>query len=76
MAEARASTDMDRRTFLRRTAVVATMTPLILSVTPGRASAQVSGCIVPGQPCTQGGIPCCSPATCTQVSPGVFICVI
>lgn len=51
--------EIERRNFLRKAAVAAWATPVIVSMAASPANAQTASCIPPGRPCTPEGLPCC-----------------
>ena len=51
---------IERRNFLRKAAIAAWSTPVIVSVVAASpANAQTVTCVPPGRPCTPEGLPCC-----------------
>lgn len=50
---------LERRLFLKRAAVAAWATPVIVTMAASPAGAQTASCIPPGRPCTPDGLPCC-----------------
>jgi hypothetical protein len=66
MGERSTQSTIDRRAFLRRAAIVAWATPVVLTLSQSRAGAQTT-CVPCGQACInreRGGVPCCTGCEC------------
>jgi hypothetical protein len=63
MRDTKESPAMDRRSFLRRAAMVAWATPVLLTLAQSRAGAQTT-CVPCGGPCMFAGMPCCGGCVC------------
>lgn len=72
---ARESDDLGRRAFLKKAAIVAWSTPLIVSMSARPAMAQTASCVPPGRPCSPEGLPCCHKSHRCRLTGSGYRCV-